>query len=81
MLNDPRIILHQKANYRQIKLFENRNTYTYFEMKTYETIFAAHTRKGFFKLTQKLQTMQKRLKIKLENKKIMWNKILKKIKV
>lgn len=50
MLNDPRIILYQKANYRQIKLFENRNTYTYFEMKTYETIFAAHTRKRFFKI-------------------------------
>ena len=50
-------------------------------MKTYETIFAAHTRKGFFKLTQKLRKMQKRLKIKLENKKIMWNKIFKKIKV
>lgn len=59
MLNDPRIIIYQKANYRQIKLFENTNTY--FEMKTHENIFPAHTRKGFFKLTQKLQTIQKRL--------------------
>ena len=35
-------------------------------------LFLQHTPgKGFLKLTQKLQTMQKRLKIKLENKKIM----------
>ena len=59
MLNDARIVTYQKANYRQIKLFKNINTY--FEMKTYENIFPAHTRKGFFKLTQILQTMQKRL--------------------
>ena len=58
-VNDPRIIIYQKANYRQIKLFKNTNTY--FEMKTYESIFPAHTRKGFFKLTQILQTMQKGL--------------------